>query len=129
MSVWHDLSYRVAGKGQKMVHPQPKIVARYVFATPEIDAADGLPGCVIAQYRRCGRPTCRCASGPQHGPYFFHYWRAGGTARKRYIARPDAPRVAALCERRRAREISRRATRRLLRACAALSADLSTPPK
>lgn len=107
---------------------QPKIERRYIFVSLEADTTEGLPGCVIAQYRRCGRLNCRCASGLQHGPYFFHYWRAGGTARKRYVARLDAPRVAALCEHRRARAVSRRATRRLLRDIAALSRDLPTRP-
>ncbi len=108
-----------------MVQLQPKIERRYVFVSPETDAVEGLPGCVIAQYRRCGRPNCRCASGSQHGPYFFHYWRAGGTARKRYVARLDAPRVAALCDRRRARKISRRAVRCALRDCARLIGGLA----
>jgi len=114
-----------ARSARDMTHLQPKIGPRYVFADPATDAAEGLPGCVIAQYRRCGRPNCRCASGPQHGPYFFHYWRAGGTARKRYVARLDAPRVAALCDRYRARAPSRRAVRRALRDCARLIGDLA----
>lgn len=103
-----------------MVQVQPKMDRRYVFVSSEVDAAEGLPGCVIAQYRRCGRVNCRCATGPPHGPYFFHYWRAGGKARKRYVARLDAPRVAALCDRYRARAPSRRAVRRALRDCALL---------
>ena len=107
-----------------MVQPQPKMARRYVFISPEVDAVEGLPGCVIAQYRRCGRGNCRCATGPPHGPYFFHYWREGGRARKRYVARLDAPRVAALCDRYRARAPSRRAVRRALRDCARLIAGL-----
>ncbi len=108
-----------------MAHLQPKMARRYVFVSPEADAADGLPGCVVAQYRRCGRANCRCATGVQHGPYFFHYWRAGGKARKRYVARLDAPRVAALCDRYRARAPSRRAVRRALRDCARLIGGLA----
>ena len=109
-----------------MVQVQPKMDRRYVFVSPEVDAAEGLPGCVIAQYRRCGRGNCRCAGGPPHGPYFFHYWRAGGKARKRYVVRLDAPRVAALCDRRRALGASRRGVRRALRDCARLTAGLAT---
>ena len=109
-----------------MVQVQPKMARRYVFASPEVDAAEGLPGCVIAQYRRCGRATCRCATGPPHGPYFFHYWREAGRARKRYVTRLDAPRVATLCRRRRERATSRRAVRRALRDCARLTAGLAT---
>lgn len=109
-----------------MVQLQPKIIRRYIFVSPETDAAEGLPGCVIAQYRRCGRANCRCAGGPPHGPYFFHYWRETGRARKRYVTRLDAPRVAALCDRRRVRQISRRAARRLLGEFAALADGLLT---
>ncbi len=108
-----------------MVQLQPKMERPYVFISREVDAVEGLPGCVIAQYRRCGRANCRCATGPQHGPYFFHYWRACGKARKRYVARLDAPRVAALCDRHRALGASRRAVRRTLRDCARLIGDLA----
>ena len=111
-----------------MAQVQPKMARRYVFVSPEMDVAEGLPGCVIAQYRRCGRVNCRCATGRPHGPYFFHYWREGGRARKRYVARLDAPRVAALCARRRARRVSRRAARRLLGEFAALADGLLTQP-
>jgi hypothetical protein len=112
---------------QEMVQVQPKIARRYVFTSPEIDAAEGLPGCVIAQYRRCGCRNCRCAQpgAAPHGPYFFHYWRSDGRARKRYVARLDAPRVAALCDRRRAMGASRRAVRRALRDCARLVGGLT----
>lgn len=108
---------------------QPKIIPRYVFASPGADAAEGLPGCVIAQYRRCGRGNCRCATGPPHGPYFFHYWRVGDVVHKRYVARLDAPRVAALCDRYRARAPSRRAVRRALRDCARLIGGLAVQGK
>lgn len=107
-------------------HPQPKIARAYVFAARDIDERAGLPGCVIAQYKRCGKPTCRCAgpAGRLHGPYFCHYWRAGGRVHKRYVPRADAPRVTALCDRYRARRVSQRATRRLVRDFAHLSDQL-----
>ncbi len=56
---------------QEMVQVQPKRARRYVFASPEMDVAKRLVDCVIAQYRRCERVSCRCATGPQHGPYFL----------------------------------------------------------
>ena len=108
-----------------MAQPQPKIDRRYVFVSVEVDATEGLPGCVIAQYRRCGRRNCRCMVGPPHGPYFFHYWREGGKARKRYVARLDAPRVAALCDRRREQAPSGRGVRRALRDCTRLTTRLA----
>ena len=97
----------------------------YVFHSPEADELDGLPGCVVAEHKRCGKP-CQCAAGRLHGPYFYHYYRdAFGRAHKRYLARTDAPRVAALCERYRGRRLSRRALRRLVRDFARLSDALA----
>ena len=90
----------------------------YVYGSLEADAREGIPGCVVAQHVRCGKPTCRCARGHLHGPYFAHYWREDGRARKRYLERHDAPRVAALCTRYRAQHPSTRALRRELRAMA-----------
>ena len=109
---------------------QPKTAPRapYVFFSPEADASGGLPGCVIAEYKRCGKPACRCAAsaGQLHGPYFYHYYRdAFGRAHKRYLARTDAPRVAALCEQYRGRRLSRRGLRRLVRDFARLSDALA----
>lgn len=104
------------------VQAQPKMARPYVFRSPAADARDGLPGCVIAQYTRCGKVGCRCAVGRPHGPYFYHYYRdAYGRARKRYLARQDAPRVAALCDRYRAGRPSRRQLRRLMRDYARLA--------
>ena len=115
-----------ADPGVKSAQPQPKTPRRYVFRSAEVDERDGIPGCVIAQYRRCGKARCRCArpDEPPHGPYFYHYWREGGRARKRYVARPDAPRVAALCDRRRARRAEGRATARLVRRFDMLATEL-----
>ena len=79
-----------------MVQPQPKMARRYVFISPEVDAVEGLPGCVIAQYRRCGRATCRCATGPQHGPYFFTFWTSGWISTSSAVplrARPLSPKA------------------------------------
>ncbi len=101
----------------------------YVFATPDIDAEEGIPGTVLTQWVRCGKAGCRCATGKPHGPYFYHYFRqdtfaddgAGGLVRtgrrrqtKRYIPRDDAPRVLALCQRYRER---RYCLRRALAVC------------
>ena len=96
----------------------------YVFFSPEVDALDGLPGCVVVEHKRCGKLGCRCAEpqGRLHGPYFYHYYRdAFGRAHKRYLARTDAPRVAALCDRYRAGRLSRRELRRLMRDYARLA--------
>ena len=115
-----------AAAGVKSAQPQPKTPRRYVFRSAEVDERDGIPGCVIAQYRRCSKPRCRCSrpGEPPHGPYFFHYWRGEGKARKRYLARGDAPRVAALCDRRRAHRADARTTKRLIRRFDRISSEI-----
>ena len=30
-----------------------------------------LRGSLIERYKRCGKPGCRCASGPGHGPKYY----------------------------------------------------------
>ena len=44
-----------------------------------------LPGSIHMEYRRCGTPTCRCAAGRQHGPYYVRRWWAGGRQHKTYV--------------------------------------------
>ena len=36
---------------------------------------------------RCGKPTCRCARGAGHGPYWYAYWSEGGKTRSKYIGK------------------------------------------
>ena len=89
--------------------------------SPKIDP---LAGSLQPERKRCGKPTCRCAGGELHGPYWRHYWREGGRRRRAYVRAADAERVrAGLAEWRRlhpparsARELlreMRRETRRL----------------
>jgi hypothetical protein len=47
-------------------------------------------GAVCAQYVRCGKPNCRCASGGLHGPYYYRFTREGGRLRKRYVRKAEA---------------------------------------
>jgi hypothetical protein len=56
------------------------------------------------EWRRCGKPTCRCTSGMLHGPYWHLRWRDRGRQRRRYVPckQVDATR-AALEQRRRLR--------------------------
>lgn len=42
---------------------------------------------VRAQYVRCGRPDCSCATGKGHGPYWYEYWREGGRIRSKYLGK------------------------------------------
>jgi hypothetical protein len=60
-----------------------------------------LPGVVLPQWVKCGRPHCRCARGELHGPYFCRFWREGGKLRKAYVRLEDLEQVKARCEARR----------------------------
>ena len=45
-----------------------------------------LRGTVVTQGRRCGKETCRCASGQLHGPYtYLSVPRPGGRSRLVYV--------------------------------------------
>lgn len=39
----------------------------------------------------CGKERCKkCAGGPSHGPYWYHYFRRGGKLTSRYVGK-DLP--------------------------------------
>jgi hypothetical protein len=66
-----------------------------------------LRGTVTPLYRRCGTPTCYCASGEQkHGPVYSLNWSADGQPARIYLA-PDMvePVTAAVQAYRRYREL------------------------
>ena len=57
---------------------------------PERKSREPLPkaavkGSLHVEWKRCGKPTCRCRSGALHGPYYSRRWRVGGRQRKEYI--------------------------------------------
>lgn len=50
-----------------------------------------LTGALLPEYKRCGKPNCRCAQGQLHGPYYYRRWRdTGGVQRKQYVPRSGA---------------------------------------
>lgn len=55
-------------------------VDEVVAATEEM-----LWGSLGEVYRRCGRPSCRCAKGEKHGPVFYLTRNEGGRTRNTYI--------------------------------------------
>ena len=74
-----------------------------------------LPGVVIAERKRCGKPRCRCASGQAedlHGPYFYRYFRQAGRLRKVYVRRADVAEVRRACRQRQERQRQERARAR-----------------
>jgi uncharacterized protein DUF6788 len=54
-----------------------------------------LPGSLQPEWKRCGKPRCRCASGQLHGPYWVHRWREDGRQRKAYVPRDRVASVQA----------------------------------
>ena len=63
-----------------------------------------LLGSLHQEYKRCGKSTCRCASGlpaDLHGPYWVRRWRdAAGRTRKQYVRKDDVNSVRDAIERR-----------------------------
>src|SRR5688572_13122605 len=54
-----------------------------------------LRGTVVSQGRRCGKESCRCASGELHGPYtYLNVPRPGRRARLVYVPADLAETVA-----------------------------------
>lgn len=50
----------------------------------------GLPGTLLAEYIRCGKPSCHCmCGGPRHGPYWRRFWREDGRTRSAYVRGAD----------------------------------------
>jgi hypothetical protein len=58
-------------------------------------------GSLQREWRRCGKPTCRCASGRLHGPYWYLRWRDRGRQRRRYVSSPRVDATRAAIEQRR----------------------------
>jgi hypothetical protein len=54
-----------------------------------------LPGSLHLEWRRCGKPTCRCMRGTLHGPYWVRRWWEHGKQRKVYVPRDRIAAVAA----------------------------------
>jgi hypothetical protein len=68
-------------------------------ALDKIDLSQFLSGAVVEQYRRCGKPNCRCASGDSlHGPYYYRSWREDGKQYWEYIKCADVEAVKKACE-------------------------------
>ena len=56
-------------------------------------AVEPLPGSVVLQFVRCGKPGCSCNYGQRHGPYFYRVWREGGKVCKAYVKITDLEKV------------------------------------
>lgn len=56
-----------------------------------------LPGYIVTERVRCGKPNCRCARGELHGPYHYRRWRSGGIHHKEYVRPQYLDRTKAAC--------------------------------
>jgi hypothetical protein len=54
------------------------------YRIPEAVVADLLPGSLSQSRRRCGKPTCHCATGPGH-PSWYLAFMVGGKQRVVHI--------------------------------------------
>ena len=54
------------------------------YRIPEAVVADLLPGSLSQSRRRCGKPTCHCATGAGH-PSWYLAFMVGGTQRVEHI--------------------------------------------
>jgi hypothetical protein len=42
-------------------------------------------GSLHLEFKKCGKPNCRCTKGFPHGPYVYRRWREGGRQRRQHI--------------------------------------------
>ena len=56
-----------------------------------------LPGAVCVQWKRCGKPKCKCAKGELHGGYYYHFYYVGGKLHKKYVKKAEVEQVKAGC--------------------------------
>ncbi len=95
---------------------------------PENPLPKTLPGAVCVQWVKCGKPSCKCARGELHGPYFYRFvWRKG-QQHKLYVRRDEVEQIQSACDAYRREAKRRRAQRKLdrqhIRALLASLADL-----
>ena len=69
----------------------------------ETESGGEIIGSIHLEWRRCGKPTCRCAHGHPHGPYYVRRWREGGRQRKELIRAAEVATVLTALEERRRR--------------------------
>jgi hypothetical protein len=54
---------------------------------------DLLLGTVLSEYKRCGKPNCKCQRGELHGPYYYRFYRVDGRLRREYVSKVRLPSV------------------------------------
>ena len=60
---------------------------------PPLDSI--LRGSLIERYKRCGKPGCKCANGPGHGPkYYLSVSYPGRTPQMDYVPQADHAQIS-----------------------------------
>src|SRR6266581_3641775 len=79
-----------------------------------------LRGSLIERYKRCGKPRCKCADGPGHGPkYYLSVSYPGLRPQMDYVSRESYAQTAEfLANSQRAREVLGRSARSTANCCA-----------
>jgi hypothetical protein len=54
---------------------------------------DLLTGTIQVQWKKCGKPNCKCQRGDLHGPYYYRFWWAEGRLCRQYVKKSDLPAV------------------------------------
>jgi hypothetical protein len=78
----------------------------------EISLPKMMSGAVCAQMIRCGKESCRCATGQLHGPYFYHFARVNGVLKKRYLRLDSVEAITEACRNYRAERVRQRREQR-----------------
>ena len=90
------------GRARRDVRLETRPARRSLKNSDSLPKIAPLPGVLLANPVRCGKPACRCARGELHGPYLYRRWREGGRQRRAYVRPDEVERVrAALAEWRR----------------------------
>jgi hypothetical protein len=75
-----------------LIHDRSKVSARALrqrrqrLAARLPPLAEVLAGSLIERYKRCGKPGCKCARGPGHGPkYYLSVSQSGARPQMDYV--------------------------------------------
>ena len=75
--------------------PSPTLRRRRTSLLRQLPAPQAiLRGSLIERYKRCGKPGCKCATGPGHGPkYYLSISRSGEHPQMDYVPQGYVPQV------------------------------------
>lgn len=57
-----------------------------------------LRGYVCKQWKKCGKPNCKCTRGELHGPYYYRFGWHKGRQYKVYVRLADVEAVQLACD-------------------------------